>query len=427
MKFLSPALQLYIKATAWFTAIFASIAIVFMPLVPTLLSLMGFQSFFGITFSGETERTYVNVLMMGLDKEETRSDVMMIAQLNLESNSINVLQIPRDTYIQNKRYDKKINSAYGAGGPEKSIQEVQTLVDIDIDKYAIVTTAGFRDVIDAVGGIYYDIPQDMNYDDPLQDLHIHLKAGYQLLDGDKAEQYVRCRYIYPTGDLGRVEAQSDFLKEAFKQITERYKSGDDVDTQRLITTLGDMVDTNFTLAEMLKYAPYLLSVNMDHLNIMMLEGRPEYRNHVSYFIADKAKNQKLVREYFTPEISEADLSEIKARDEALGSAYTEHLTSDAPIANIEASEINVYVYDYSGTDGAKGEEASKKLKKAGYKVVGSVVAKTATADKTYCVSSQQSQLSSAVAASLSLEHYYLNPDYSDEADVILILGKEDKQ
>lgn len=427
MKFLSPALQLYIKATAWFTAIFASIAIVFMPLVPTLLSLMGFQSFFGITFSGETERTYVNVLMMGLDKEETRSDVMMIAQLNLESNSINVLQIPRDTYIQNKRYDKKINSAYGAGGAEKSIQEVQTLVDIDIDKYAIVTTAGFRDVIDAVGGIYYDIPQDMNYDDPLQDLHIHLKAGYQLLDGDKAEQYVRCRYIYPTGDLGRVEAQSDFLKEAFKQITERYKSGDDVDTQRLITTLGDMVDTNFTLAEMLKYAPYLLSVNMDHLNIMMLEGRPEYRNHVSYFIADKAKNQKLVREYFTPEISEADLSEIKARDKALGSAYTEHLTSDAPVANIAASEINVYVYDYSGTDGAKGEEASKKLKKAGYKVVGKVVAKTATADKTYCVSSQQSQLSSAVAASLSLEHYYLNPDYSDEADVILILGKEDKQ
>lgn len=425
MKLKNPAFRIYLKATAWFTALFASIAFVFVPLMPTVLDLMGFQSFFGITFTGETERAYINVLMMGLDKEETRSDVMMVAQLNLESNSVNVLQIPRDTYINNKRYDKKINSAYGAGGPEKSIEELQTLVDIDIDKYAIVTTSGFRDVIDAVGGIYYDVPQDMNYDDPIQDLHIHLKAGYQLLDGDKAEQYVRCRYIYPTGDLGRVEAQSEFLKEAFKQITERYKSGDDVDTQRLITTLGDMVDTNFTLAEMLKYAPYLLSVNMDHLNIMMLEGKAQYRNGVSYFMADSKKNAQLVREYFTPDISEADLSEIKARDEALGNSYTEQLTVDAPASNISPSDINVYIYDYSATDGASLREAEKSLKDAGYKVVGSVTAKTATADKTYCVSGQQTMLSANVASSLGLEYYYLNPDYANEADVILILGKEE--
>lgn len=425
MKISNPALRLYLRATAWFTAIFASIAIVFAPLMPTVLGLMGYKSFFGITFTGETERTYVNVLLMGLDKEETRSDVMMIAQLNLDTSSVNILQIPRDTYVNNKRYDKKINSAYGAGGAEKSIEEVESVVDIKIDKYAIVTTSGFRDVIDAVGGIYYDIPQDMNYDDPLQDLHIHLKAGYQLLDGDKAEQYVRCRYIYPTGDLGRVEAQSDFLKEAFKQITERYKSGDSVDTERLITTLGDMVDTNFTLTEMLKYAPYILSVNMDHLNIMMLEGEAQYRNHVSYFIADSKKNSQLVREYFTPDISEADLSEIKARDEALGSSYTEHPVSEAPASHIHPSEINIYILDYSGTDGTSLKQATNTLKSAGFSVVGGVSAKTATADKTYCVSSQHSQLSSAVAASLGLDSYHINPDYSNDADVVLILGKEE--
>jgi len=421
---INPSLRYYLKTTAWVLAFFISIAIVFVPIMPSVLNLLGYNSFLGINFSGLTERTYINVLLMGLDKEETRSDVMMVAQLNLDANSINVLQIPRDTYINNNRGDKKINSAYGSGGPEKSIEEVSAIIDLDIDNYAVVTTSGFRDVIDAVGGVYYDIPQDMNYDDPLQDLHIHLKKGYQLLDGDKAEQYVRCRYIYPTGDIGRVEAQSDFLKEAFSQVTERYKTGGDVNTQRLISTLGDMVDTDFTLEEMLKYAPYLLNVNMENLNIMMLSGTPEYRDGISYFIPDTAKNSQLIKEYFTPAISEADLSEIKARDEAVGRNYTEHLTADAPLTNIAPYDVNVFIYDYSSSGGQALTDARQTLESLGYNIVGTATAATATADKTYCVSSWQSQLSSVVAKELNLKYYHINPDYANRADVVLVLGKE---
>ncbi len=426
MKKTNLALKYYFKATAWFLALFASLAIVFVPIMPSVFNLLGHSSFLGIEFSGDTERTYVNVLMLGLDKDETRSDVMMIAQLNLDTNSVNVLQIPRDTYVKNNRNDRKINSAYGSGGVETSIKEVKTLVDIDLEKYAVITTSGFRDVIDAVGGIYYDIPQDMDYDDPLQDLHIHLKKGYQLLDGDKAEQYVRCRYIYPTGDIGRVEAQSDFLKEAFSQITERYKSGGDINTEKLISTLGDMIDTNFTLEEMLKYAPYLLSVDIQNLNIMILAGQAEYRNGGSYFIPDDEKNKQIIDDYFTPATSEADLTEIKARDEALGRHYTEHLTQDAPATNLSPSEINVFIYDYSSTGGEALNRATDVLQSLQYNIVGSVVASTAVADKTYCVSSWQSQLSSVVAKSLNLKHYHINPDYSNMADVVLILGKEDE-
>lgn len=425
MKKSNPALRLYLKATAWFTALLMSLAVVFVPLMPTILELMGFQTFFGITFTGETEKSYVNVLLMGLDKEETRSDVMMIAQLNLINNGINILQIPRDTYINNKRSDKKINSAYGAGGPEKSIEEIQTILDIEIDKYAIVTTSGFRDVIDAVGGVYYDVPQNMDYDDDLQDLHIHLKAGYQLLDGDKAEQYVRCRSIYVTGDIGRVEAQSGFIKEAIRQIIERNQYESDVNTEELISKLGDMVDTNFEFAEIIKYAPFLLNINMDNVNIMMIEGVPEYRNNISYFIADNKKNQQIIREYFTPDISEADLSEIKARDDALGKNYTSGKTVDAPVSHINPSEVNVYILDYSGSGGKALSEISDKLKSGGYTVAGSAVAKTATADKTYCVGNPESQLSSMVAESLGLEDYYINPDFNNDADVVIILGKEE--
>lgn len=425
MKKNNPALKFYLKATAWSTVLLMSLAFVFVPLMPTILGLTGFQSFFGITFTGETEKTYVNVLLMGLDKEETRSDVMMIAQLNLVNNGINILQIPRDTYINNKRYDKKINSAYGEGGPENSIKEIQTILDIDIDKYAIVTTSGFRDVIDAVGGVYYDVPQDMDYDDPYQDLHIHLKKGYQLLDGDKAEQYVRCRSIYSTGDIGRVEAQSGFIKEAIRQIIEKYQGESDVDTEKLITELGDMVDTNFEFAEIIKYAPFLLNINMDNVNIMMIDGVPEYRNGISYFIANDKKNAQIIREYFTPDISEADLSEIKARDDALGKNYISGKTVDAPEVLIHPSEINVYILDYSGTDGENLSETQAKLESLEYKVVGSVVAKTTTADKTYCIGNPESQLSSKVAQSLGIEDYYVNPDFNNDADVVIILGKEE--
>ncbi len=420
----NPVLKLYLKATAMFTALFVSIAVVFVPIMPAVMSLMGVQSLLGIEFTGETEKSYLNVLLMGLDKEETRTDVMMLAQFNLENSGINILQIPRDTYINNNRYDKKINSAYGAGGPESSIKELQTLIDVEIDKYATVTTSGFRDLIDAVGGIYYEVPVDMDYDDPYQDLHIHLKKGYQLLDGDKAEQFVRCRSIYQTGDLGRIEAQSGFIEEAIKQIIERNKSGE-ADTENLLRTVGDMVDTNFTLEEMLKYAPYLLNLNFENINIMMLEGTAQYRNGVSYFIANDKKNEKLIKEYFTPDISEADLSEIKVRDEALGNSAVEHPAGDELPSIVDSSDISVYILDYSLTDGEALNNAKAALKELGYNVIGAVSSKTAYSDKTYCISSELTQLSSKLASDLGFESYYINPDYSNDADVILLIGKDE--
>jgi len=128
------AFKVYLKCTALITVILASLVFVFAPIVPTIMNLMGMNSFLGIEFTGETEKTYVNILLMGVDKSETLSDVMMIAQLNMVDNTINILQIPRDTYIKNRRSDKKLNSAFGAGGPKKTIEELSTVVDIEIDE-----------------------------------------------------------------------------------------------------------------------------------------------------------------------------------------------------------------------------------------------------------------------------------------------------
>ena len=418
------AFKVYIKCTALITAIIASFVFVFAPIVPTIMNLMGFQSFLGIEFTGETEKTYVNILLMGVDKSETLSDVMMVAQLNMVDNTINILQVPRDTYIKNRRSDKKLNSAYGAGGAKKTIEELATVVDIEIDDYVVITTSGFRDVIDAVGGVYFTVPEDMDYDDDLQDLHIHLKAGYQLLDGDKAEQLVRFRDGYDLGDLDRIKVQSGFIKEAIRQIVEKYSSDSDEEIRKLISTVSNMVTTSFTFSEMLKYAPYILGINMDNVNIMRLEGAAEYRGGGSYFFPDNVKNQKLIFEYFSPDISEADLSEVRARDDAIGKNSTQKNVLDAGIINTPNKDINVYLMDYSGTNGESLGRVRRFLEGQGYNVVGAIEARTCHVETSYSICKGGSDLSAKLAADLALSSYTVNPELQTEADVVIIIGKD---
>ncbi|MBQ4526812.1 MAG: LCP family protein [Clostridia bacterium] len=424
----NPALNLYLKSIACFTAIFLSLIYVFYPIYESVSHISVKYSdevLDGFEFSSTLEKSYINVLMVGLDKDETRTDVIMVAQFNLTDKSINFLQIPRDTYVDNNRYDKKINSAYGAGGIERTIEEIQSVVDIEIDRYVVITTSGFRNVIDEVGGIWYDIPQDMNYDDDYQDLHIHLKAGYQLLDGDKAEQYVRCRNIYPDGDLGRIEAQSGFIKESISQIVEKCNTGK-ADTTNLITAVADMVVTNFGTVEMFKYAPHLLKVNIDKVNTLMLEGVAGDKDRISYFFADYEANEQLIKEYFTPDISEADFSEVELRDDTIGSNSIESKIDEQLLGSESIPQgTKVYVLDYSGTEGAYMNETLTQLEEMGCEIVGSNVAQTITAEKTYCIANSDNIACPLIAKALGLKNYYINPDNSINADVVVILGKED--
>lgn len=416
--------KIYIKWTALLSAILASLLYVFAPIVPSVMNIMGVKSFFGMEFSGKEEKSYVNVLLMGVDKSETLSDVMMLAQLNVATSSVNILQIPRDTYVNNRRADKKLNSAISIGGPERTIKELQTVVDVDIDEYVLVTTSGFRDVIDAVGGVYYDIPHDMDYDDPLQDLHIHLKKGYQLLDGDKAEQFVRYRAGYATGDLGRIEAQSGFIKEAIRQIVEKYSDSSDSETGELLSTLMGMVDTSFSISDILKYTPYILSVDMNSVNIMRLEGDSRYINGVSYFMPNDRKNKQLIHEYFSPDTTTADLSEVRARDNAKGKNSLEKNTSEALELNIPKNKLNVYLMDYSDSDGISLGRVTSILEEHGYNIVGSIEAKTCYSDKTYSISKSDSEYSSILARDLGLSTYTINDSLDSEADIVVIIGKD---
>ena len=223
--------------------------------------------------------------------------------------------------------------------------------------------------------------------------------------------------------MGRIEAQSSFLKEAIAQIISRNKSGGGK-TRNLIESLGSMMDTNFTLTEILKYSPYLLNVDKDNVNIMMAKGIAEYRWGGSYFFADKEENKLLIEEYFTPNSETTDLSEVKARDEAIGKLTTSYPVSQSPTINKLPSQISVYILDYSQTNSKALNRYTQRLTQLGYKIAGSLVSKTTFCDKTYVISSPKNPSSPKVSSDLGFSNYYLNPDYSSNADVILLIGKD---
>lgn len=135
-----------------------------------------------------------------LGKSEGLTDTIMLASYDPKTQEAGLLSIPRDTFVgksqDTAKAGDKINATYswyggGQKGIEKLLERVRTLTEIDVRYYVMVDTKALRTLVDKIGGVTFNVPIDMKYDDNRQNLHINLKAGEQLLDGDKAEQVVR--------------------------------------------------------------------------------------------------------------------------------------------------------------------------------------------------------------------------------------------
>lgn len=157
-----------------------------------------------------------NVIILGTDKSGLRSDVIMVMSVYPEKNTVSLMSVPRDTKVQINRSNRKINSALQIGGDELAVQTVKDLLSIPIHDYVVVNFDAVETIIDELGGIRFNVPCDMHYEDPEQDLFIHINKGEQLLNGEKAVQVLRFRQ-YPMADLQRNQVQQDFFKAAFSQ------------------------------------------------------------------------------------------------------------------------------------------------------------------------------------------------------------------
>lgn len=161
------------------------------------------------------------ILLCGTDEDGTRTDTILLLTLDRSEGGIRLLSIPRDTYAP-AYYVPKINSAYGAvGGGEKGMEQlmeqVKNVVGFTPDAYALVDLTAFVEAVDLLGGLDFDVPMDMDYDDPTQDLYIHLQAGEQHLTGEQLMWVVRFRSGYANADIGRTEVQRAVVKAAMKQ------------------------------------------------------------------------------------------------------------------------------------------------------------------------------------------------------------------
>lgn len=173
---------------------------------------------------------YYTVLVLGRDTGGGgNTDTILLGSYDVTNQKATVMSIPRDTMVNVPWDIKKINSVYNYYGTgDKGIQhlykEISQLVGFEPDYQVVVEWDGVGEIVNAMGGVWFDVPRDMNYDDPTQDLHIHQKKGYRLLDGDDAMQVIRyrhdndTRYGYPDADLGRIRTQQAFLTAMIEQL-----------------------------------------------------------------------------------------------------------------------------------------------------------------------------------------------------------------
>lgn len=383
-------------------------------------------SFFGYEFSSATEQSYINAMLLGVDKEGYRTDVMILAQLNLADGELNMLQIPRDTYVNTGRGDHKINSAYGYNKEKQVFKEVGELLGVKVDKYILIDTAGFRDLIDTIGGVDFDVPINMNYDDPYQDLHIHLEKGMQHLDGSKAEQFVRFRKNndgtgYALGDIERMQAQSKFIQATIDELfslVNVFKIND------LVKDFASFVKTNFTINEMLTYAPYVFSIDREKMYTHQLAGEAKYMGGGSYFVAYDEENEKLIEEHFTPSSETITRSELEIQKTIIGVASEKVSVSiDVPANSLTNRFVSVDIID--ATDGkADISSIKQKLKKYGFNVKNVTGTKDTTYHETTVVSKTKNRRAESVAAAMGLESYVYNSQKDTGNGITVIVGED---
>lgn len=259
----------------------------------------------------------INMLLIGVDEGGYRSDTIMLVSVDGYSGRVNILSIPRDTMVKPEGYTtQKINALIGLGReaanagkisePEEMlIDEVKELTGLPVHYFMSVDFDGFKDIIDAVDGVDFNVPYNMNYDDPTQNLHIHLNTGMQHLDGQAAHDFVRFRHNnngsapgeYVMGDEGREYWQQEFLKELVKQkLKSKYLSKID----DLFKVVKEKVRTNYTMKDLLNHLHLVQEIDVENIGSYQLPGEAQYLSDLWWYIYDEDKSRELINEVFLP-------------------------------------------------------------------------------------------------------------------------------
>ena len=240
----------------------------------------------GTAFSTSRQDGVYTILLVGNDDGTGNTDTIMVAKLDTVRHTLNAVSIPRDTLINVDTPVRKINNVYwgarnnGNDGIEALRRHVRKLTGFDVDCYAVLDLTAFIEAVDAMGGIWYDVPERLYYDGgPV----IDLEPGYQLLDGEQAMGLVRFRCGYINGDLDRINVQHDFLKAAAEQFLSQ---GSIPNASKVISILADSMDTNLTAANMAYFARQLMMCSSEDINFYTAPNTPMTVQNLSYTFLD---------------------------------------------------------------------------------------------------------------------------------------------
>ena len=334
------------------------------------------------TMVGHDENTKKNlgefkVLLLGISTDQENvdlTDTIMVASYNPNTQKATLLSIPRDTYTGKNPAKatayEKINALYNRKHrPDETLEAVNEITGLNIEYYVVIKTEALIKLVDVIGGVTFNVPIDMEYDDPTQDLHIRLEAGEQVLDGNKAEYLVRFRHNndgtsypeeYGDNDLGRMRTQREFIMQVVKQTAQPgniFKLGSILDVAK------ENVFTNIDFNVAKDYIPYIVEFSTENLLTDMLPGTtPDWNktNGVSVFVYDKYETNKLIQELFhNRDIEENDENENMTE---------ENTTSNQTTTNkANKSDIVLEVLNGSG-DSDNLQKVVNQLKGAGYKI-----------------------------------------------------------
>ncbi len=243
---------------------------------------------------------YQNILLLGVDSngigteafKGVRSDTIVLLNVDTKDKVVNAISIPRDSkvYISDNHGIQKINAAFALGGIDLTKKTIEETLGVTINNYIIVNSSGVRNLVDALGGVPIYIDKPLKYRDYSGKLFIDLKKGAHVLNGEDAEGYLRYRKDL-LGDIGRTYRQQNFLKA----LLERLKSPDAIKTIPVALRIAnDNIKTDLNLYQLSQYAALAREVDSEHITVTTLPGAPNKKGHISYWILDPEKTQKVI-------------------------------------------------------------------------------------------------------------------------------------
>ncbi len=393
----------------------------------------GLQGFMA-TAMGHDENTLkdlepIHFMLVGISGEEEYklADTIMVCSYNPKTQKASILSIPRDTYVgkdKNKASASyKINAVYRNGeNIEGMVEHIENLTELEIDNYLVIDTKALVQLVDALGGVTFDVPIDMDYDDPTQDLYIHLKAGVQKLDGKQAEGLVRFRHsndfsTYPSeygdNDIGRMRTQREFITQVMKQTVRP----ENLFKLIQIAEIGfKNITTNMTFDTVKDYLPYAVNFNPEDLKTATLPGEAELANKVWIYTPNVKQIKALVRELFVEE-REVEEDENQTNTNTIGNTIT-------GTSSKEDAKIKIELLNGSGNE-KNLTKAVERLEQKGYEIVKKGNTKTTAKTTIINRSNQEDKISKKLKQDLkagTISKKYNN----SQVDYTITLGKDYK-